>query len=124
MGGGDLTNDSATQAATSNDGGQRWTLTSKPPIPGSIFCLAYVRGIEQRDDWRNQGDFGHEHDRAIVITTETQPNFNSGAAAWSPDEGQTWIKLPEVSGYWAVAFASPEAGWFVGNNGQILKIKF
>jgi photosystem II stability/assembly factor-like uncharacterized protein len=130
VGGGDLTNDSATQAATSNDGGRSWTLTNKPPIPGSIFCLAYARGLELRDERGNEDRFGnrdnedrgHEHERTVVITTETQPNFDSGAAAWSPDEGQTWFKLPQVSGYWAVAFANPEAGWFVGNNGQILKI--
>jgi len=132
VGGGDLSNDSGTQAATSNDGGRSWTLTNKPPIAGSIFCLAYARGLEVRDERRNDDSFGkrddedrgHEHDRTVVITTETQPNFDSGAAAWSPDEGQTWFKLPQVSGYWAVAFASPEAGWFVGNNGQILKISF
>ncbi len=130
VGGGDLTNDSATQAATSNDGGKSWTLTNKPPLPGSIFCLAYARGLELRDEQgkkdrfgnRDNEDRGHEYDRTVVITTETQPNFDSGAAAWSPDEGQTWFKLPQVSGYWAVAFANPEAGWFVGNNGQILKI--
>jgi len=130
VGGGDLTNDSATQAATSNDGGKSWTLTNKPPLPGSIFCLAYARGLELRDEQGNEDRFGnrdnedrgHEYDRTVVITTETQPNFDSGAAAWSPDEGQTWFKLPQVSGYWAVAFANPEAGWFVGNNGQILKI--
>jgi hypothetical protein len=69
--------------ATSNDGGQTWTLTINPPA-----------------------------------------NFNSGSAAWTPDEGQTWYRLPNVSGYWAVAFANPQAGWFVGNNGQILKISF
>src|SRR6202034_3987238 len=40
VGGGDLTTDSATQAATSDDGGRSWRLTSKPPIPGAIFCLA------------------------------------------------------------------------------------
>ena len=125
VGGGDLTTDSATQAATTHDGGQSWRLTTKPPIPGSIFCLAYVRGIERHDDdWRHRDDFGHEHDRSVVITTETLPDFSAGAAAWSPDEGQTWFKLPDVSGYWAVGFANPEAGWFVGNNGQILKISF
>jgi photosystem II stability/assembly factor-like uncharacterized protein len=136
VGGGDLTTDSAVQAATSEDGGRTWTLTNKPPIPGAIFCLAYASGLEHRDNQGhednqrnedNQGDedrFGHEHDRTVVITTETQPTFESGAAAWSPDEGQTWFKLPEVSGYWAVAFANPKAGWFVGNNGQILKISF
>jgi len=133
VGGGALPTDNGTQAATSGDGGRSWTLTNKPPIPGAIFCLAYARGLELKDDRRGQdyfghdGDhdhFGHEHDRTVVITTETQPNFDSGAAAWSPDEGQTWFKLPQVSGYWAVAFANPEAGWFVGNKGQILKISF
>jgi hypothetical protein len=34
------------------------------------------------------------------------------------------LQLPEVSGYWAVAFANPKAGWFVGNGGKILKISF
>jgi hypothetical protein len=29
-----------------------------------------------------------------------------------------------VSGYWVVAFANPEAAWFVGNNGRIPKISF
>ena len=63
---------------------------------------------------------------AFLVGTalKTQPNFTSGAAAWTPDEGQTWFKLPQVSGYWAVGFANPQAGWFVGNNGQILKISF
>ena len=36
----------------------------------------------------------------------------------------TWFPIPGVSGYWGVAFANPGAGWFVGNNGQILKIGF
>jgi hypothetical protein len=62
--------------------------------------------------------------RAVVVTAETEPNFDSGSAAWTPDEGRTWKQLPGVSGYWAVAFANPQAGWFVGNNGQILKISF
>lgn len=124
VGGGDLTTNGAAQAATSDDGGRTWTLTNKPPVPGAIFCLAYARGLEHHDNWSGQDHFGHEHDRTVVITTETQPNFNSGAAAWTPDEGQTWFKLPQVSGYWAVAFANPEAGWFVGNNGHILKISF
>jgi photosystem II stability/assembly factor-like uncharacterized protein len=125
VGGGDLTTNAAAQAATSSDGGQTWTLTNKPPIPGAIFCLAYVQGMRlHHQRWDGQDHRGHEHDRSVVITTETQPNFTSGAAAWSPDEGQTWFTLPHVSGYWAVAFANPEAGWFVGNNGKILKISF
>lgn len=124
VGGGDLTSNTSAQAATSENGGQTWTLTPKPPISGAIFGLAYARGLEHRDPWSAWGRFGHEHDRTVVITTETQPNFTSGAAAWTPDEGQTWFKLPQVSGYWAVAFANSKAGWFVGNNGKILKISF
>jgi photosystem II stability/assembly factor-like uncharacterized protein len=118
VGGGDLASNDSADMATSHDGGKTWKLTNKPPVKGSIFCLSYIRG---------HGDVkeGHDHgDRTVVITAETAPNFNSGPAAWSPDEGRTWFKLPQVSGFWAVAFASPKAGWFVGNGGSILKISF
>lgn len=121
VGGGDLANNSKAETATSNDGGRTWTLTNKPPVAGAIFCLAYARG--QHHDGFGE-DFGHELDRTVVVTSETQPNYDSGAAAWTPDEGHTWFKLPNVSGYWAVGFADPESGWFVGNGGQILKIGF
>jgi photosystem II stability/assembly factor-like uncharacterized protein len=134
VGGGDLADDSATDAATTDDGGQTWTLTNKPPIDGAIFCLAYVRGQSFDDEGRYWDFFGGftnwgwgqdwQYERAVVITTENQPDFSSGAAAWSPDEGHTWYTIPGVSGNWAVAFANPRAGWFVGNNGQITKISF
>jgi photosystem II stability/assembly factor-like uncharacterized protein len=120
VGGGDLASNSSADAATSDDGGRTWTLTAAPPVQGAIFCLAYVRGTRH-------GDEGEEDDgleRAVVITTETEPNYDSGQAAWTPDEGRTWIPIPNVSGYWAVGFANSKAGWFVGNNGQILKISF
>jgi len=29
-----------------------------------------------------------------------------------------------VTGFWAVAFATPKAGWLVGTDGRILKISF
>lgn len=116
VGGGDLASNTAIDAATSSDGGQTWTLTAKPPIFGAIFGLAYVKG--------NSKSSNHELDRAVVVTSEFAPDFDSGAAAWTPDEGQTWFKLDKVSGYWGVGFANPTAGWFVGNNGSILKISF
>jgi photosystem II stability/assembly factor-like uncharacterized protein len=124
LGGGDLTSNTSAETATSDDGGQTWVLTRKPPVPGAIFCLAYVRGLRHGDDDHRDWDGDREHDRAVVITAETQPKFTSGAAAWTPDEGRTWFELPNVSGYWAVAFADPKAGWFVGNSGKILKISF
>ena len=103
VGGGDLDpgNPNSADTATSGDGGQTWTLTNPPPVTGAIFGLSYV-GL----------------DRAVVITA------NDGGAAWTPDEGNTWFTLPGVSGYWAVAFASPKAGWLVGTDGRILKISF
>ncbi|MFZ0816927.1 MAG: hypothetical protein WAM78_15490, partial [Candidatus Sulfotelmatobacter sp.] len=75
-------------------------------------------------NWWDGWGWGDRYDRTVVITAETEPDFNSGSAAWTPDEGETWFTLPNVSGYWAVGFANPHAGWFVGNNGQILKISF
>jgi photosystem II stability/assembly factor-like uncharacterized protein len=107
VGGGDLDptfpNNAAT--ATSSDGGATWTLTNEPPVTGAIFGLAYARGAGNGS-------------RTVVITA------NAGGAAWTPDEGETWFSLPGVTGYWAVAFASPKAGWLVGTGGRILKISF
>jgi photosystem II stability/assembly factor-like uncharacterized protein len=133
VGGGDLGSNTAADTATSDDGGRTWSLTDKPPVSGAIFCLAYVRGNQNNGggygyggaDRRNDGEgFDQNLDRAVVITAETEPDFSSGSAAWTPDEGRTWFAIPNASGYWAVGFASPQAGWFVGNNGQILKISF
>ena len=120
VGGGDLASNASADTATSDDGGQTWILTNKPPVQGAIFCLAYARGTRHGED----EEVGEKNDRTVVITTETEPDFSSGEAAWTPDEGQTWFQLPGVSGFWAVGFANPEAGWFVGNTGQILKISF
>jgi photosystem II stability/assembly factor-like uncharacterized protein len=120
VGGGDLASNSSADTATSEDGGVTWTLTNAPPVQGAIFCLAYVRGLANNGDQKMNPAFEH----AVVITTETEPDFSSGEAAWTPNEGKDWIAIPGASGFWAVGFANPQAGWFVGNNGQILKISF
>ena len=67
---------------------------------------------------------GNNLGRAVVVTANDAPTFSTGSAAWTPDEGNTWFTLPGVSGFWAVAFATPKAGWFVGTEGRILKISF
>jgi photosystem II stability/assembly factor-like uncharacterized protein len=117
VGGGDLDPNDPNHAATatSSDGGQTWTLTNKPPVTGAIYGLSYVRTIGDHE--RHEGD-REDGTRAVVVTA------NAGGAAWTPDEGKTWFVLPNVTGYWAAAFASPEAGWLVGTNGTILKISF
>src|SRR5262249_13177388 len=112
VGGGDLDPGDPNNARTaiSSDGGRTWTVTTAPPGTGAIFGLSYVG--------RTGGAPGDNLGRAVVITA------NTGGAAWTPDEGNTWFTLPDVSGFWAVAFASPKAGWLVGTNGRILKISF
>jgi len=114
IGGGNLDpkhpNDAAT--ATSHDGGKTWTLTNQPPITGAIYGLSYVETSTLR---RNHAD---DFARAVVITA------NDGGAAWTPDEGNTWFKLADASGYWGVAFADAQAGWLVGTGGRILNISF
>jgi photosystem II stability/assembly factor-like uncharacterized protein len=113
VGGGDLdpADPNNARTAVSSDGGQTWTLTNPPPVTGAIFGLAYVG--------RSGGDGDQEGSgRDVVITA------NAGGAAWTPDEGKTWFALPGVTGYWAVAFATPRAGWLVGTGGTILKISF
>jgi photosystem II stability/assembly factor-like uncharacterized protein len=112
VGGGDLdpANPDEARTAVSSDGGLTWTLTSPPPVTGAIFGLSYV-GRTGRGGGNNLG-------RAVVITA------NDGGAAWTPDEGSTWFTLPDVTGFWAVAFATPKAGWLVGTDGRIIKISF
>ena len=112
VGGGDLDPGDPNNARTaiSSDGGRTWSLTNPPPVTGAIFGLSYVG--------KNGSGGGNSLGRAVVITA------NDGGAAWTPDEGRTWFALPGVTGFWAVAFATPKAGWLVGTDGRILKISF
>jgi len=118
VGGGDLdpSDPNNARTATSSDGGQTWKLTNAPPVTGAIYGLSYVRTIGNGGD--REGQEGDDDGSVVVITA------NAGGAAWTPDEGRTWFTLPGVAGYWAVAFASPKAGWLVGTGGTILKIRF
>ncbi len=106
VGGGDfLATDIVDNFARSHNGGKTWELGTNAPIPGAIFGLDYV-GTPGRP-------------RYIVAT-------GPAGAAWTPDEGDTWNLLEGVEGFWAVAFASPDAGWLVGvggthSEGQLLK---
>ena len=118
VGGGDLDPGDPNNArtATSADGGKTWALTNPPPVTGAIFGLSYVGQTGE--------GAGDSLGRAVVITANDPPTFSTGSAAWTPDEGTTWFTLPGVSGFWAVAFASPKAGWLVGTDGRIIKISF
>ena len=115
VGGGDLdpSDPDNARTATSGDGGHTWTLTNAPPVTGAIFGLSHVRQLGSSCNKTCQAVL-----RYVVVTADT------GGAAWTPDEGTTWYVLPGVTGCWAVAFASPDAGWLVGIGGTILKISF
>jgi len=105
----------------SGDGGKTWHLTPQAPVPGAIFGLAYAQSTSDRkrevaDEDRGRGDSRREQTKVVV----TGP----GGAAWTTDEGENWNPLPDVAGYWAVAFANEHDGWLVGTGGRILKITF
>jgi photosystem II stability/assembly factor-like uncharacterized protein len=108
LGGGELAapTELSNNIARSRDGGRTWTLASQTPFPGAVYGLSYARS-------HSRG----LHQRTVVAT-------GPAGAAWSPDEGDTWFLLPETTNYWAVAFASPNAGWLVGTEGRILKLSF
>jgi photosystem II stability/assembly factor-like uncharacterized protein len=89
--------------ARSSDGGKNWHFATNAPIPGAIFGLSYV------------GTPGFP--RYIVAT-------GPGGVAWTPDEGDTWNSIAGLNNFWAVAFASPDAGWLVGTQGRIVKVSF
>ena len=114
VGGGDLDPGDPNNAktATSIDGGVTWKLTNNPPVTGAIFGLSYVGNAS------GEQSGGLDGGRAVVITA------NDGGAGWTPDEGNTWFPLPGITGFWAVAFASPKAGWLVGTGGRIVKVSF
>jgi photosystem II stability/assembly factor-like uncharacterized protein len=100
--GGDL---ARADAATDNvivtkDGGKTWTLGGRPPFPGAIFGVAYVPGRQ----------------RTIVAVSPK-------GSAWSADDGSSWKPLDGQS-HWSVAFGADGAGWMVGPEGRITKIRF
>ena len=107
LAGGDLDQNTRTRnVAVSSDGGKTWTLATNAPFTGAAFGLSYTSAHDQGPN--NKG---------VVIT-------GPGGAAWSPDEGATWNRLPGVNGYWAVAFGNSQVGWLVGTEGRILKLTF
>ena len=109
------------RAARSGDGGKTWQLTTEPPSIGTIFGLSYASNSGVGED-ANSGKDGDEGGRAtgsrtVIIT-------GPGGSAWTGDEGDTWSVLPDLTGYWAVAFANQRTGWLVGTGGEITRVDF
>jgi hypothetical protein len=82
--------------------------------------MAYVHdAVPGQSGLQGRGP-GPEHRQGDLSVVATGP----GGAAYSHDEGGTWTLIPDVTGYWAVAFAGDQTGWLVGTGGRILKIEF
>jgi photosystem II stability/assembly factor-like uncharacterized protein len=103
LGGGDVVASTVPQnnVARSSDGGHTWIQATSTPFNGAVYGLSYVPGEK----------------RTVVAT-------GPSGAAWSTNEGDSWTLLPGASNFWAVDFASRDAGWLVGGGGTILKISF
>ena len=98
--GGPVANPQARTAnvARTRDGGRTWTLATSPTFTGAIYGAALVPGFD-----------------AAVVAAGPQ------GLDLSTDDGESWTPvLPDA--FWAVAFASPRAGWAVGPRGRIVKI--
>ncbi len=85
--------------AITNDGGASWTLAGRPVFFGAVYGASVVPGVQ----------------RAVVAV-------GPGGMDLSLDNAATWTSLDTLS-YWAVGFASPQAGWAVGPEGRITKIE-
>ncbi len=83
------------------DGGRTWTLGGRPNMAGPVYGSSWVPGAD----------------------TPTAFAVGPGGADYSLDGGLTWRAAARAT-YWAVAFASPSAGWAVGPGGRITRFTF
>ncbi len=83
------------------DGGRTWTPGGRSIFPGAIYGAAYVPGS----------------DPPLLVAV------GPAGAAYSSDDGRTWGSLDTLN-YWGLDFASPNAGWIVGPEGRIVRVRF
>lgn len=86
--------------ARTEDGGRTWTAGGRPTFAGAVYGAAYVPGAP----------------------TPTIVAVGPGGANVSIDDGRSWRPLDTLA-YWSVGFASPSAGWMVGPEGRIVKVR-
>lgn len=84
--------------AVTSDGGATWQPRARPPLRGGMSGGAYL------------GD-----SRAILVGGFT-------GAAYSPDEGTSWVPL-DTANYWGIGIApSGRVGWLTGRGGRIVRV--
>ena len=96
----DKPDDYSDNVAVTSDGGQTWTLAGRPTLTGAVYGAAYVPGAP----------------------TPTLVVAGPKGIDYSADNGMTWTSLDTLS-HWGVAFASPHAGWAIGPEGRVTRIR-
>lgn len=86
--------------AITTDGGRTWTAASPTPFPGAAYGSAWVPGAP---------------DPALVTV-------GPGGIAFTLDRATTWTVLDTLT-HWGVGFAAPDAGWAVGPNGRVTRLR-
>jgi len=87
-------------AAVTNDGGETWTLVTRPTFSGAVYGATVVPGMP-----------------GYVVVAGPR------GLDWTGNDGRAWTNLSD-SAYWAVACRSPHACWAVGPRGRITSVRF
>jgi hypothetical protein len=86
--------------ALTTDGGATWTVGAHPPFAGAVHGSAFVPGAP----------------------APTLVAVGPGGLAITTDGARTWMPLDTLN-HWGVGFAAPDAGWAVGPDGRITRIR-
>lgn len=99
--GGDLTQPEAftDNVAVTEDGGRTWHLAGRPSFAGAVYGSSYVPG------------------------TSTIVAVGPNGMSYSHDDAASWRAVDSLS-YWSVDFFNATAGWAVGPDGRIAKLRF
>lgn len=89
-----------TYVALTGDGGQTWTPGASPTFAGAIYGAARVPGAGE----------------SLVAV-------GPGGSNLSHNGGRSWVSLDTLT-WWSVDIASPQAGWMVGPEGRIVRLRF
>lgn len=109
--------------AVTEDGGLTWKPGGAPAMPGPIYGSALVGVPEPGGGGGAVGDVpaGGTPTGSEAPSPPLALIVGPGGLDWSLDLGRSWRSLARET-FWAVAFASPAAGWAVGPGGRIVKL--
>jgi len=86
--------------AVTSDAGETWSAGGRTPLPSGVWGAVYVPGSNPRTVVAVGPD-------GIVV---------------SQSDGRDWAVVDSFN-YWTVTFASPDAGWAVGRDGRVTRLR-